>query len=288
MRKIQLFGALGLMSAWAVASASVHIVAAENFYGDVAQTIGGSDVTVTSIMNNPNQDPHLFNASPAVAIAIAKADIVVENGVGYDAWMDKLYASSNQKAFMLNVGDLMHRAPGDNPHIWYDPATMPLFAKALAAKLTIMDPAHKDDYQRNLAAFLQLGAGYQQQIATLKAQVAGEQITATEPVIGDLAAALGLVMLNSQFQRDVMNGADLSPMEIAQFQQTLVQHQVKLLVYNSQVMDPTTTHLKALALQNNIPVIGVTETMPSGLHYYAWMQTELSAIARALGHAPHD
>lgn len=279
---------LSVMSAFLTASGTVHIVAAENFYGDVAQAIGGSDVTVTSIMNNPNQDPHLFNASPAVAEAIANADIVVENGVGYDAWMDKLYASSNQKAFMMNVGDLTHQAPGDNPHIWYDPATMPLFAKALAAELAILDSAHRNHYQRNLTAFLKLSANYQQQVAAVKAKVAGESITATEPVVGDLASALGLVMLNQQFQRDVMNGADLSPIEIAEFQHTLMQHQARLLVYNSQVMSPTTNQLKELALQNHIPVIGVTETMPSGLHYYAWMQTELTAMAQVLKNAPHD
>src|SRR3990167_10509731 len=124
MRKIISFLCLSLFMP--VVFASIQIATAENFYGDVAQSIGSANVSVYSVMSNPNQDPHMFSASPKVAMLIHDANIIVENGVGYDAWMDNLYASSSKKASMINVGNLMGKVPGANPHIWYDPNTMPV------------------------------------------------------------------------------------------------------------------------------------------------------------------
>lgn len=286
MKKIA--GCLSLVVLTPAAFASIHIVAAENFYGDVAQSIGGANVKVYSIMNNPNQDPHMFSASPEVAKFIDNADVIVESGVGYDAWMDDLYASSSQKAHMMNVGNLIGKAPGANPHIWYDPDTMPLYAKALTQAFCHLDPAHKNVYQQNLKAFLKVGDAYQQKVATVRSKVAGTSMTATEPVFGYLATALGLKMLNQNFQWHVMNGTDLSPTEVAQFEESLTSKTAKLLIYNNQVTDPTTATVKALALKNHIPVVGVSETMPPNQHYYPWMNSELDAVAQALENPTHD
>ena len=283
-------GVLSLTALAPAAFASMQIVAAENFYGDVAKTIGGTNVTVYSIMNNPNQDPQMFSASPKVATLIDNANITIESGVDYDPWMENLYASSSKKAFMINVGNLIGKASGANlnPHIWYDPKTMPVFAKALTQELCRLDPTHEQVYQQNLQSFLKTADAYQQKITSVRSKTAGISITATEPVFGYLATALRLNMLNTNFQWDVMNGTDLSPKEVTQFETSLNDKTAKLLVYNNQVTDPTTENIKTLALKNHIPVVGVSETMPTNTHYYEWMNSELNAVAGALEPSEHD
>lgn len=264
------------------AFAAIQIVAAENFYGDVAQSIGGNHVSVYSIMRNPNQDPHIFSASPEIAERVAQANVVIENGVGYDAWMNHIYAASAKKAVLINVGHLMGKKPGANPHIWYNPETMPVFAKTLTLALSKLDPANEKTYQKNLQVFLKQSTAYQEAVATVRKQVAGMSIAATEPVFGYLAAALGLKVLDQKFQWDLMNGTDLSPSEVSKFIRELNTKAVKLLVYNSQVIDPTTVNIRTLALKDHIPVVGVSETMPPKQHYYSWMYSELTAVASAL------
>jgi zinc/manganese transport system substrate-binding protein len=141
--------ALALLLGRTAQAAPVSIVAAENFYGDIAQQIGGDHVTVKSILSNPNQDPHLFEASPSTARALADARLVIYNGVDYDPWMVKLLGAAEIAGRQVIVaGDLVHRQPGDNPHIWYDPATMPIVARAIAAALIAADPEHRGDYAR--------------------------------------------------------------------------------------------------------------------------------------------
>src|SRR5579862_8277037 len=137
------------------ADQKIVIVAAENFYGDVARRIGGERVTVASILSNPSQDPHLFETSPSTVREIAAARIVIYNGAGYDAWMPGLLkVTPKPERAVIVAADLMHKTAGDNPHLWYDPATMPAVASALAATLGTADPAHKDDYAARLKTFL--------------------------------------------------------------------------------------------------------------------------------------
>jgi len=138
------------------AATTISIVAAENVYGDVAQQLAGPDATVTSIMSNPDQDPHLFEASAAVARGLSAAAIVVYNGDDYDPWMAKLLTASRSAGRkVIVIANLVHRKAGENPHLWYDPATMPVYAKALATALAERDPNHKPDYDRRLQAFLE-------------------------------------------------------------------------------------------------------------------------------------
>ena len=175
------------------ASATISIVAAENFYGDVAQQLAGATATVTSILSNPDEDPHLFEASPSVARNLSAAAIVVYNGADYDPWMAKLLGglrSANRKVII--VADLVHKKAGDNPHLWYDPATMPTYAKALAAALVERDPGHKADYDQRLQTFLASLQPLDAKIAELRGKFAGTPVTATEPVFGYMATALGL------------------------------------------------------------------------------------------------
>lgn len=265
------------------AFSALNIVAAESFYGDVANQLGHPYVTVTSVMNNPNQDPHLFSASPKIAILLHQADIIIENGVGYDSWMSRLYQSSN-KAILLNVGKLVHKTPGMNPHIWYDPQTMPVFAQVFTQKLIQCDPNHKTVYQKNLAIFLKKAQTYQIHVSQVREKVSGMMITATEPIVGYLVQALGLHMLNNTFQQDIMNETDLTPGEIIHFEESLRDQKtpIKLFIYNKQVSDPTTNQLKKLASQNHISILGVSETMPPHKHYYSWMNETLKALERKL------
>lgn len=267
----------------ALAASPVPIVAAENFYGDVAHQIGGADVTVTSVLSNPDEDPHLFEASPSVARAISGAKFVIYSGIDYDPWMAKLLgaARSSDRAVIV-VAELVGKKTGDNPHIWYDPNTMLTFAKVLADDLSIADRAHRSDYQDRLARFQQSMKPIQTKIAALHERLAGTPVTATEPVFGYMFAALGMRVRNQSFQLAVMNNTEPSASDVAAFENDLKTHQVKLLVYNSQASDPIAERLMKLAKASHVPVVGAAETEPPGKTYQQWMTSELDAVDRAL------
>ena len=241
------------------------IVAAENFYGDLARQIGGSNVTVTSILANPDDDPHLFETSPSTARTIADAKIIIYNGADYDPWMDKLLSASTSKdRTTIVAADLIGKKSGDNPHLWYDPATLPAIAKALSADLAKRDPANAVHYEANLKAFQTSLEAIDKEIAEVKKTYAGTEVTATEPVFGYMAEALGLKMLNYDFQVALMNDAEPSATQVAAFENSLKDGSAKILFYNSQVTDEATTRLLDIAKQNKVTVIGVTETEPAG------------------------
>ncbi len=273
-----------LAPAWSqMAHQPLAVVAAENFYGDVAQQIGGTEIKVTSILSNPDQDPHLFEASPSVARDISAARIVVYNGVDYDAWMEKLLgAARSTNRTVIVVADLVGKKPGDNPHIWYDPATMLAFAKILADDLGSADAAHRDDYQRRLIAFQDSVQPIQAKIAALRARLAGTPVTATEPVFGYMFEALGMQVRDQSFQLSVMNNTEPSASDVTAFENDLKTHQVRLFVYNSQASDTVAVRMEKLARASHIPVVGATETEPMGKKYQAWMLGELDAVDRAL------
>jgi zinc/manganese transport system substrate-binding protein len=238
-------------------------------------------------LSNPDQDPHLFEASPSVALEVATARIVVVNGADYDPWAEKLLAAAkpgNRRTIV--VADLLGKAAGDNPHLWYDPATMPAFARALSAELASADPANKADYDQRLAQFLGSLKRLQEKIAALRAKFAGAPVTATEPVFGYMAAALGLAMRNERFQRAVMNGTEPGASDIAAFETDLRQRRVKLLLFNSQATDPAAQRLLGIAKASGVPVVGVTETEPKGKTFQAWMLEQLDAVGLALANAP--
>ena len=262
---------------------TISIVAAENFYGDVAQQLTGSNATVTSILSNPDEDPHLFEASPSVARSLSAAAIAVYNGADYDPWMTKLLAaSSSANRKVIVVANLIHKKAGDNPHLWYDPATMPTYAKALAAALTERDPNNKSDYDRRLQTFLASLHPLDAKIAELRSKFAGSPVTATEPVFGYMATALGFKMRNERFQLAVMNNTEPRASDVAAFENDLRKHQVRLLFYNSQASDAAAQRMVRIAQQEKILVVGVTETEPAGTTFQNWMTGELNAVSDAL------
>ncbi len=261
----------------------IAIVAAENFYGDVAKQIGGAAVTVTSILTNPDQDPHLFEASASVARNLSAARVVIYNGIDYDPWVAKLLgAAKSADRRQIVVADLIGRKTGDNPHIWYDPATMLALAKALSTALGAADPTHMADYNANLAKFEQSVQPVEMRIAALRVRLAGTPATATEPVFGYMFDALGMTVRNASFQLAVMNNTEPSASDVAAFETDLRTHRVKLLVYNSQASDPVAARMQKLAKAAHVPVVGATETEPPGMSYQAWMLAELDAVDRAL------
>ena len=273
---------LGALSAPAFAD-PVKVVAAENFYGDVASQIGGANVAVTSILTNPDEDPHLFEASTETARALADAKVTISNGVDYDPWMGKLLkanASPGRKEIL--VGQLVGRKTGDNPHLWYDPASMRAAAKAIAMDLDAIDPGHKADYDKGEAAFVASLKPLDAKIAEMKKKFAGQPVTMSEPVFGYQANLIGLKVHNEKFALAIMNNAEPTASEVAGFENDLKNHLVKAMLFNAQASEPAVQRLVDLAKGNSIPVVGVSETEPPGMTYQAWMLSQLDALDKAL------
>jgi zinc/manganese transport system substrate-binding protein len=265
------------------ADAKIPVVTAENFYGDVVQQLGGERVDVTSILSNPDQDPHLFEASPKTARALQHASLVVYNGADYDPWMEKLLAASKgTKRTTIVAADLVGRKSGDNPHLWYDPATMPKVARAVSEALVAADPAHKSAYDANLAKFLDSLQPIDAKVAGLHGRYAGVPVTATEPVFGYMSDAVGLSMRNLRFQLATMNDTEASAADIAAFERDLREKRVRVLIYNSQATEALTKRMLKLAQQSKVPTMSVTETEPAGKTYQTWMLTQLDALGTAL------
>ncbi|SAK41428.1 periplasmic solute binding protein [Caballeronia pedi] len=276
--------ALGFCNVASAQTARVPVVAAENFYGDVIRQLGGDRVQVTSILSNPDEDPHLFEASPKTARALQHAALVVYNGADYDPWMDKLLAASkgNDKRTVIVAAKLVGKKTGDNPHLWYDPATMPAVAKAVSAYLASADPSHKSDYDARLATFLASMKPIDASVAQMKAHYKGVPVTATEPVFGYMADAIGFEMRNQRFQLASMNETEPSPADIAAFEKDLRERRVHVLIYNSQATGALTKRLLNVAKDAHVPSISVTETLPAQKTYQQWMQSQLDALAGAL------
>jgi zinc/manganese transport system substrate-binding protein len=267
----------------AQAADKIDIVAAENFYGDLARQIGGGNVTVTSILSNPDVDPHLFETSPSTARTIADAEVVIYNGADYDPWMDKLLsASANPERTAIVAADLIGRKPGDNPHLWYDPATLPALAKTLTDELSKRDPGNSAQYAANLKKFLSSLDAIGKEIDGVKKLYGGTHVTATEPVFGYMAEALGLKMLNYDFQLALMNDTEPSPTQVADFEKSLTDGSAKILFYNSQVTDEATTRLLNIAKEHKVAVVGVTETEPEGKTIQTWFGGQIDEVQKAL------
>jgi zinc/manganese transport system substrate-binding protein len=279
-----LAAALGAATIAASAADRLQIVAAENMYGDIARQIGGDTVDVVNVIENPDQDPHAFEASPSVVRALAAARIVVFNGIGYDHWMEELLEAqpaANRKAIV--IADLIDAKPGDNPHLWYHPAAIPALAEALTKELAAADPANASDYAARKEAFLAAWKPVQERIDGIKAKAAGAPVTASEPVFGLMAEALGLEMRNQRFQLSVMNDTEPSARDLAAIEDDIRTGKVKAFIYNRQVADPLTERLLGIANQSGVAIVGVTETLPAGKTFQEWMLEQIDELGRALG-----
>lgn len=286
-RLAQAFGLFLAMTIGAAGQDKLSVVAAENFYGDIVQQIGGDRVEVVSILSNPDQDPHLFETTPTIIRQVTAAQIVVFNGADYDAWMDKLLkVAPRAERTVVDVAQLVNKKAGDNPHLWYEPTTMPAVARALADAFSRADPAHAADYTARLQTFIASLDGINRKIDEIRAKYAGVAVTATEPVFGYMASALRLKVRNEHFQMAVMNDTEPSIREIAAFERDLKEHKVKVLLYNKQASTKLTQRMLDLARRSDVAVVGVTETEPTGMSYQDWMLTELEELQKALAQPP--
>ncbi len=266
------------------AAAPVSILAAENFYGEAARAIAGDRATVESIIVAPGTDPHDFEPPPSVARAVADARIVVMNGAGYEPWLTRLLdAGPVDGRTVIDAAALTGHKPGDNPHVWYDPAAMPAVAAALADELARRDPDGAAGYAERRDAFVATLKPIQEKVAALRDRYAGTPVVATEPVFGYMAAALGLKMENEAFQTAIMNETEPAASDVAAMEDALRAGSVKVLFYNAQVEDAFTRNLAALARASGVPVVAVSETQPTGKTFSEWMRDTLDATAKALG-----
>jgi zinc/manganese transport system substrate-binding protein len=281
-----LAGCGGIQSATA-GDGRIAAVGAENEYANVIEQIGGSYVKVTAIESNPNTDPHTFEASPSVAQAVSAASLIVENGVGYDTYMEKIEsASSSDSRKVVNVQHLLGLPDSTpNPHLWYKPQTMPAVARALANDLSALQPAHAAYFQANARRF---EASLQPWFTALKEfsrRYPGATVATTEPVGDYMLEAAGVKNLTPfTLQAAIMNGTDPAPQDVS-FQEALFSgNKVKAFVYNQQVTDSLTQSFLQAAARHGIPVMGVYETMPTpGYDYQSWMLAEVKALEKAVG-----
>lgn len=267
-------------------SGAVVAVGAENEYADVIAQIGGKYVQVNAIMSNPNTDPHTFEASASVARLLDSAQLVVQNGVGYDTFMNTIESavpSSSRKVLVVQkLLGLPDSTP--NPHLWYKPGTMAAVANAVAADLAALRPAHAAFFKANAAAFIASQTPWTDAIAAFRAKYPGTPVAVTEPVADYMLQAAGAdIKTPWAFQADIMNGTDPSAQDVAVERSLFTQHEVNVFLYNQQVTDSLTESFIALAKANHIPVVGVYETMPEpGYRYQSWMLAEVQDLARAV------
>ena len=261
-------------------------VGAENEYTSVLQQVGGQYVQASAIMSNPNTDPHTFEASASVAREISTAQLVVQNGVGYDTFMDsieKAVPDSGRK--LINVQKLRGLPDSTpNPHLWYDPATMPAVANAIASDLAAIQPAHAAYFKANARKFVSSLGPWIQALGSFKAKHPNTAVAVTEPVADYLLQAAGAdIKTPFEFQTDIMNGTDPSAQDVALERSLFTGHKVKVFLYNRQVTDTLTQSFISLAQANGIPVVGVYETMPTpGYTYQSWMLAETKALQQAV------
>ncbi len=266
-----------------VGTADTAVVAAESVYADIARQIAGPSTHVMSILHNPAADPHFFEPGPRAAQSVADAAIVIENGIGYDPWMDRLLAASPAAGRqVIVVATLLGRRDGDNSHLWYDPAAMPKLVRSLGDALVRRDPSAEGVVSRRSASVLASLAALQARIDGLRARFAGTEVAATEPVLGAMIAALGLQDRHGRFEVSVMNGTEPRAGDVASLEDDLRSHRVRVLITNAQASDPEAARLAAIARAGRIPVVAVSETLPAGLTYQQWIAGELLALETAL------
>jgi zinc/manganese transport system substrate-binding protein len=264
----------------------INAIGTENEYANVMSQIGGSYVHVSSILNNPNTDPHTYEASPSVAQEVSAAQLIVQNGVGYDNFMNTIESGSpNSSRKVLVVQNLLGLpATTANPHLWYAPTTMPRVAQAVASALAGLQPSHASYFQAQLQKFDASLTPWFNAIAGFKTAYAGTPVATTEPVADYLLQAMGADNLTPfPFQADIMNGVDPAPEDISLENGFFTSHRVKVFCYNQQVTNALTVSIRLNAVNAGVPIVGVYETMPTpGYDYQTWMLAEVRAIEKAV------
>lgn len=263
----------------------VQIVAAENFWGSLVSQLGGTHVNVTSIVSDPNADPHEYESNTANAIAVAGANLVIVNGADYDTWaLHLISADNNPQQTVLNVQVLLGLSTDVNPHVWYSPYYVNVTVKAMYNDLVTIDPANAAYYQQQYATLNASLGTYNMRIDKIKQQFAGTSVASTEDIFVYLANATGLNLVSPPaFMQAVAEGNDPPEQSIVQFQNLINNGNVSVLVYNAQTVTPQTDTIKSMATAKGIPIVPITETVqPPDALFQDWMNTELIALQDAL------
>jgi zinc/manganese transport system substrate-binding protein len=263
----------------------LNVVAAENVYGNIAAQIGGPHVSVTSILTSPSADPHLFEPGTATGLAVSDARVVLQNGLGYDAFMTKLEdASPSKSRLIVTMSDVLGVHGKDaNPHLWYDVPRLDRIAGAIATALERADRRHRSAYRAGLSRFEQSLAPLQHEIATIRRRFPGAPVAYTEPVPGYLVAAAGLRNLApDSFTRPIEEGTEPSPAAVAAMDELVAHRRIRALLYNAQAVSPITAQLQSAAHSAGIPVVPVTETLPAHLTFQQWQLRQARVLATAL------
>jgi zinc/manganese transport system substrate-binding protein len=263
----------------------LQVIAGENFWGSIAVQLGGDKVSVTSIVSNPNADPHDYESSTSDARAFATADYVILNGAGYDDWGSKLLAANpNAHRKLLTVADLIHKKAGDNPHFWYDPTWVERVADAITDDYKAIDAADAGYFDQQRAMFKIALRPYHMRIASIRSNFSGVPVGSTESILVYMAEALGLDLISPpEFMQAVAEGNDPPANAVAQFHDQVANRQIKVLVYNSQTSSNLTDSIKKLARDEGIPIVGVSETLqPADATFQEWQDAQLLSLQNAL------
>jgi zinc/manganese transport system substrate-binding protein len=260
-----------------------RVVAIEGVYGDLARQIGGSSIAVTTILSNPSADPHEYEPTARDADAIASADLVIENGLGYDAFADKLIAASPRpQRSVITVGELRHRL-GDNPHVWYDPATLIALSTRLRAAFGTIRPSPGRALNRRSVMVKLWALRLQARLQSLGERDRGARVAITEPVFDYVLHAANVTIATpASFSHAIEEGNDPAPQDVDAMQTLLSQRRVSAFVYNEQTIEPATTRLLAIAKASNVTVVPVTESLPANQTTQGWIDGEVTALEHAL------
>jgi zinc/manganese transport system substrate-binding protein len=264
---------------------SINVVAGENFWGSIAAQLGGTKVTVHSVVTDPNADPHEYESNTTDARAFADAALVVLNGAGYDDWGQKLLdANPSSHRTVLNIAQLLGKKPGDNPHFWYQPDYVIAITDKITAEYKAINPTDAPYFDQQHAAFKSALQPYMDRIAQIKSKFAGVPIGSTESIFVYMASALGLNLISPpEFMNAIAEGTDPPAAAVATFHDQVNSKSIKVLVYNVQASTSVTTNLKQIAQQKGIPLIGVSETLqPVGASFQDWQVSQLSKLQSAL------
>jgi zinc/manganese transport system substrate-binding protein len=286
---VMLTGCGGGSGGVTVSEGIVNVVAAENFWGSIAEQLGGTHANVTSIVTDPNADPHEYESSTENARAFAETNYVILTGAGYDAWAQRLLdANPSNGRKVLNVADLLGKTSGDNPHFWYDPNYVEQVADQITKDLQALDPADTAYFVQQRTAFEKALQPYHQLVATINQKYGGAKIGSTESIFAYMAEALGLNLISPPaFMNAVSEGTDPPIDSVREFQGQIAGKQITVLVYNRQTGTAISNNLKDLASQQGIPVVGITETLqPPGATFQDWQVSQLKNLQNALAAGP--
>ncbi|GAY72304.1 metal ABC transporter solute-binding protein, Zn/Mn family [Lentilactobacillus kosonis] len=268
-------------------SGQINIVTTTDFYGEVAKAVVGNKGKVTEIINKPDVDPHDYTPTTNDGKAVAAANVVVANGIGYDGWMDNL-VKNNSNVKYIQVGEsLMNVKNGDNPHLWYKPATMPKLANALAVRFGKLQPKNKKYFQKNAQNYIKSLQPIDQKVSNLKAlakKSKSKEVYVSEPVFDYALEAAGFKVGNQKFEDDTENGVDQSPTTIKNMQSGIKKRQIAFFVFNKQADSKTVNNMVDLAKKSGVPVLPITETLPAGKNYRTWMISQYNQLENILKH----